>query len=122
LGTDLFSLRRTRSNLRSHSKMLPIDARMPLKMRRLLFVDEDSVSSQSFGELVRGWGYQVDVAASGKQALDSAARTQYAAIVTEAALPDMDSGELVLQLSRLEPAPLLIMTTQRTEVSSRVQW
>lgn len=93
---------------------------MPFKTRRVLFVDEDSVSCQSFAELVRGWGYLVDVAASGARALQLAATTQYAVVVTEATLPDMASSELILQLSQSEPAPLLIMTTQRTEVSSRV--
>ena len=93
---------------------------MPIRTRRVLFVDDDSASCQSFADLVRGWGYQVDVAASGARALELATRAQYCAVVTEATLPDSDSGELVLTLSRLEPAPLIVLTTQRTEVSSRV--
>ena len=89
-------------------------------MRRVLFVDDDSVSCQSFCDLVRGWGYHVDIAASGESALALARRSQYAAVVTEATLPDIGSSELVLQLAQLEPAPLIVMTTQRAEVTSRV--
>jgi len=93
---------------------------MPPLLRRLLFVDDDGGASQSFVKLARAWGCPVDVASSGSRALELASRTQYAVVVCEASLADMGGGELVLQLAKLVPAPLFIMTTQRAELSSRV--
>jgi len=85
-------------------------------MRRILFVDGDMNLAQGFSRLCRGWGYQVDIATTGGEALEFASHAQYAVVLTEASLQDMSGFQLVDQLSTAQPACLFMLTSQRAEL------
>ena len=84
---------------------------------RILFVDADMGLGQSFSKLARGWGYHVDVAASGQRALELAAHGEYALVLADASLSDIPSALLIEKLAESKPAPLFILTSQRAELS-----
>jgi diguanylate cyclase (GGDEF)-like protein len=86
--------------------------------RRLLFVDEDVALGQAFARLARSWGYQVDIAVTGRRALELARRGSYAVVLTETALPDTDGVRLVEEIVKDHPATVFILTTHRSEVSA----
>jgi diguanylate cyclase (GGDEF)-like protein len=87
-----------------------------ISTRRILFVDADAGHAQGFTKLVRGWGYQVDVASCGRAALTLASRHEYAVVVSEPSPPDLELGQLIDALSVKQPAPLFAVTTLRGEL------
>ncbi|HVT94587.1 MAG TPA: sigma-54 dependent transcriptional regulator [Bryobacteraceae bacterium] len=71
----------------------------------------DDEESQRFGlaAMVRAWGYQVETAADGQDALEKLAETAHDVVITDLMMPRMDGMELLRRLP--QPAPPVIMLT-----------
>ncbi|MFD8980578.1 response regulator [Streptomyces sp. NPDC059564] len=88
--------------------------------RRILVVDDDpTVSEVVTGYLVNA-GFQVDNAADGLQALESAARNHPDLVVLDLMLPGMDGIEVCRTLRRSRPSPHVIMLTARGDEEDRI--
>ena len=87
-------------------------------LRRVLFVDANGVLGQSFAELARTWGYQVDLALTARRALELSRRNAYAVVLTEAALPDLEGLSLVDKILVEHPATAFILMTDSAEVNT----
>ena len=88
-------------------------------MRVLVIEDEPdlrSVLSQSLREA----GYAVDAAEDGQEGLFKAIGTEYDAIVLDIMMPKMDGWEVLRQLRKKRPTPVLILTA-RDHVADRVK-
>ncbi len=73
------------------------------KTDHILLVDDDEVLTEFLGVLLRGKGYEVTVAKSGKGALRKLKDNFYAVILIDIKLPDIDGIELISKMPRAEP-------------------
>lgn len=81
--------------------------------QRILLVDDNRDLAQSMGELLTHMGYEVRVAFSGAEALDTARDMEPHAVILDIGLPDMDGCEVARQLRedpRFERTLLVAMT------------
>jgi CheY-like chemotaxis protein len=79
--------------------------------RRLLCVDDDSAFRQFYKNLLGSYGYEVTVAANGRQALKLFLSRKVDAVLTDLEMPEMTGTELAARLKRLCPElPVLLIS------------
>src|ERR1700755_811586 len=88
---------------------------------RLLFVDDDAPLAHAFAKLARGWGYEVDVASSGRRALELAQRADYAAILIDAShSSDIDPADVIGEIASGQRASVFVLTSRDPEQAARL--
>lgn len=82
----------------------------------ILLVEDNELNQQVAGEILKGWGASVDVAANGQVALDllfAAEAAHYALVLMDIEMPVMDGREATRRLreeGRFEDLPIIAMT------------
>ncbi len=79
--------------------------------KRVLIVDDEANQRSAVSRMVEKWGFQVETAADGQEALDKLAVFEPHAIVTDVMMPVMDGMELLRRLKDIPGAPPVIMLT-----------
>jgi len=80
-------------------------------MKRHLLVDDNVAFADNLAEILREGGADVAVAASGSEAIDLAARTQFDALVTDMRMPLMSGADLVHRIRRVDPGlPAIVVS------------
>jgi len=83
--------------------------------RRLLCVDDDSAFRQLYKNLLGSYGYDVTVAANGRQALKLFLTSKIDAVLTDFEMPEMTGGELATRLKRLRPElPVVLVSGSKS--------
>ncbi|MBF0134846.1 MAG: response regulator [Magnetococcales bacterium] len=80
---------------------------------RVLLVEDNSINQQVAGEILRMVGLQVDLAENGLEAVRKVARTEYAAVLMDIQMPEMDGYEATRQIrneARFATLPIIAMT------------
>jgi EAL domain-containing protein (putative c-di-GMP-specific phosphodiesterase class I)/PleD family two-component response regulator len=77
----------------------------------ILFIDDEPEARRAFARAMNTRGFDVDLADGAKQALEWAARREYALIATDLNMPDVNGLHLVEQLARLQPEASYILVT-----------
>jgi EAL domain-containing protein (putative c-di-GMP-specific phosphodiesterase class I)/PleD family two-component response regulator len=77
----------------------------------ILFVDDEPEARRAFARAMNARGFDVDLAEGAKQALERAARREYALIATDLNMPDVNGLHLVEQLTLLQPEASYILVT-----------
>ena len=79
--------------------------------RRLLCVDDDSAFRQFYKNLLGSNGYDVTVAANGRQALKLFLSGKIDAVLTDLEMPEMGGAELAARLKKMRPElPVLLIS------------
>jgi CheY-like chemotaxis protein len=79
--------------------------------RRLLCVDDDSAFRQFYKNLLGSYGYDVTVAASGRQALKVLLSHKVDVVLTDMEMPGMTGAELAIRLKKMRPElPVLLVS------------
>ncbi len=89
-------------------------------MTRVLVVDDESGLRQALGINLRARHYDVSLAASGTEALATAARELPDVVVLDLGLPDMDGNEVIAGLRGWTEAPIIVLSA-RTGQSDKVE-
>jgi DNA-binding response OmpR family regulator len=89
-------------------------------MRILLIEDEPGISSFLERGLASA-GYEVDVAAEGAVAVTKSFATEYALIILDLMLPDMDGLEVLQRVRHRKSNPPVLILTARQELDDRVK-
>lgn len=96
----------------SHSESLIIDAGLAsTKPLRIICVDDEADALENLKELLQLLGYEVDVAASGLQALRLAAEKVYDVALLDFRMPEMDGIELAGKLNTICPCMITMLVT-----------
>ena len=82
---------------------------------RVLVVDPAPANRRLLRGLLSAHGYQVDLAASGHEALEQVARCGPDLILLDLVLPDMNGLELCRELREWSPVPLIVVSSLTAE-------
>jgi two-component system KDP operon response regulator KdpE len=84
-------------------------------MTLVLVVDDEAPIRRALAVNLRARGYDIDVAATGEQALDLAARQHPDIVILDLGLPDMDGIEVVRGLRGWSNVPIIILSARGAE-------
>lgn len=84
-------------------------------MTRVLIVEDDASIRDITAMALRSAGHEVDVAASGREALEQIARAPVDVILLDIRMPLMDGAEFARRYRELAatPAPIIVLTAGR---------
>lgn len=88
---------------------------------KILIADDEPASRAGLQELLASWGYEVDVAADGQQALEKASELQPSLIIADLVMPKMDGITLLRTLKTEAVLPSLIILTGQGTIETAVQ-
>ncbi len=84
-------------------------------MARVLVVDDEEAIVRALSANLKARGYEVDLAATGEQGLDLAARRHPDAVILDLGLPGMDGLEVVRGLRGWTRIPIIILSARGGE-------
>jgi two-component system, OmpR family, KDP operon response regulator KdpE len=82
-----------------------------MRSDRVLVCDPSLQAQRALRMILREAGYEVLMTATGRDALDAAARVRPQAVILELALPDLDGIEACRRLRRRLEAPIVVLST-----------
>jgi DNA-binding NtrC family response regulator len=88
---------------------------------RILIVDDEPIVRQSLGSWFREESYLVDVAESGKEALDKLTRQDWDIFLLDIKMPGMDGLELQRRIKETHPSATIIIMTAYASVETAVE-
>jgi two-component system, OmpR family, KDP operon response regulator KdpE len=83
-------------------------------MTRVLVVDDDVALARALGINLKARGYEVAVAGSGTEALESLARTHPDVVVLDLGLPDLDGIEVLHGIRGWNDVPVVVLSARST--------
>ena len=82
---------------------------------RILLVDDEAAIQRAVGPLLRSRGYEVDVAATGAQALEMFAARSPGLIVLDLGLPDLEGTEVCRRIRAKSQVPIIVLSARGAE-------
>lgn len=79
--------------------------------KRILVIDDDKSILRTFTRILQKNGYEVDVAETGKEALEISRKKGYDLALIDIRLPDMDGTDLLIKMQKIMPNAIKIMIT-----------
>lgn len=89
-------------------------------MERILVVEDDCFFREVFQELLREEGYEVDVAASGAEALEKLFQKEYHVVVTDLVMHGISGLDLLSSVKQYDHAIEVILVTGHANVESAI--
>ena len=87
----------------------------------VLLVDDEKEFREVLCQRMEIWGFQVDTAADGKEALVKAAKKTYDAIILDLAMPEMDGIETLQRLLEIKSELQVIVLTGHATIQDGVK-
>ena len=84
---------------------------MSASKKTILVVDDDKSILRTFTRILQKSGYEIDVAETGKEAIEKAETRQYDLALVDIRLPDMDGTDLLAKLKKQLQHTVKIMIT-----------
>jgi two-component system KDP operon response regulator KdpE len=82
---------------------------------RILVVDDERQLLRAMSINLRARGYDVDLAETGAQALDRAAKLRPDVVILDLGLPDLDGTEVIAGLRGWSQVPIIVLSARHTE-------
>jgi DNA-binding NtrC family response regulator len=89
--------------------------------RNVLVVDDEKTVCNSCVKILTQEGYKVDVAMSGKEALNKAKGNRFDAVITDWKMPELDGIEIAQRIKKENPNTAVIMITGYPSVESSIK-
>ena len=87
---------------------------------RVLVVDDEESQRTALASMIALWGYTVETAADGQEALDKLANFDAHVVITDLMMPRMDGQELLRRLKAQPSGPLAIVLTAHGNLETAV--
>lgn len=84
---------------------------MSLSKKKIIVIDDDKSILRTFTRILQKVGYEIDVAETGKEAIEKVEGRQYDLALVDIRLPDMDGTELLAKLKKQFQNTVKIMIT-----------
>lgn len=81
-------------------------------------IDDEPIIHDVLGQLLQSEGYQVEVSASGEEALSKLPHQKFDLTLLDLLMPGMDGLEVLREIKRLEPEAVVIIITAYASVES----
>ena len=88
---------------------------------KVLVVDDEPTEREGLARMVGQWGYEVETASSGEEALELVETHRPAVVVTDLVLPEMDGLTLLQKLKETGRPPAVLLVTGHATVESAVE-
>jgi DNA-binding NtrC family response regulator len=88
---------------------------------RILVVEDDVHERQGLVDLLKAWGYQIESASDGEEALVKISAFNPAAVISDLRMPRMSGMELLKQLREAHPGLSVIMLTGQGTIEEAVE-
>jgi CheY-like chemotaxis protein len=85
--------------------------RMTSKTVRIMIVDDDQDLAESLADLLQVFGYEVDIATNGKDALQRAQAADFDITFMDVRMPVMNGVDSCLAIKRIKPQARIVMMT-----------
>jgi two-component system KDP operon response regulator KdpE len=82
---------------------------------RILLVDDETAIQRAVGPLLRSRGYEVDIAGTGKEALEMFAARTPALVVLDLGLPDLEGTEVCRRIRITSAVPIIVLSARGAE-------
>ena len=82
-----------------------------MSTKRILIVEDDEKSLNLLRELLTTNGYAVLATKNGKEALEAFQKEPFSIIITDLQMPVMDGKELIEELNKFTPKPIIFVET-----------
>jgi DNA-binding response OmpR family regulator len=93
---------------------------MAEERKRILIVDDDKNICDSLGLILGARGYEVDIAHTGKEAVEKSKKSTYSLAVLDIRLPDTSGTKLLKEMRDTKPRMVKIMLTGFPELQNAV--
>jgi DNA-binding NtrC family response regulator len=87
---------------------------------KILVVDDETVARRGLVSLLTGWGYDVDEAADGHEALEKAIKGLPSVVITDLVMPRLDGHALLKSLREEVPFAAVILLTGQGTIETAV--
>jgi DNA-binding NtrC family response regulator len=87
---------------------------------RVLIADDEEHARSGLAALVSGWGYEVEEATDGTEALARAGEFHPGVVIADVVMPGLDGMGLLKSLAEVEPAAAVILLTGHATVENAV--
>ncbi len=84
---------------------------MSISKKKIIVIDDDKSILRTFTRILQKVGYEIDVAETGKEAIEKVEGHQYDLALVDIRLPDMDGTELLARLKKQLQNTVKIMIT-----------
>jgi two-component system KDP operon response regulator KdpE len=81
----------------------------------ILLVDDEAAIQRTVGPLLRSRGYDVEIAATGRQALEMVAARTPALILLDLGLPDLEGTEVCRRVRARTQVPIIVLSARGAE-------
>jgi len=98
-----------------------VAARRDMRHGKVLVVDDEAAERDGLARLVGQWGYEVETAGSGEEALTLVESQHPAVVVTDLVLPEMDGLTLLEKLKETGRPPIVLLVTGQGTVETAVE-
>jgi DNA-binding NtrC family response regulator len=89
-------------------------------MKRILIADDDNAARAGLAELLSTWGYEVEEAIDGKDALERAPAFGPSVVIADLVMPGLDGLALLKPLAEVSPNAAVILLTGHATVETAV--
>ncbi|MCJ7766860.1 response regulator [Candidatus Bathyarchaeota archaeon] len=89
--------------------------------KNILVVDDDEAIAESFKAILQAEGFSVDIAKTGKEAIEKSNTTFYNLALLDIRLPDMEGTKLLTKLHEELPIMMKIMVTGYPSLENAVK-
>jgi DNA-binding NtrC family response regulator len=96
-------------------------SRRDQKNGKILVVDDEPAEREGLARLVGQWGYEVETASSGEEALSLIESQHPAVVLTDLVLPEMDGLTLLQKLKETGRPPVVLLVTGHGTVETAVE-
>ena len=79
--------------------------------KRVIVIDDDKSILRTFTRILQKNGYEIDVAETGKEAIDKSKKMRYDLALIDIRLPDMDGTDLLVKMQETMHDAIKIMIT-----------
>jgi YesN/AraC family two-component response regulator len=89
--------------------------------KSILVVDDEELSRKGLSTFLLKWGYEVDAARNGKEALELFKKKRYDLLITDIVMPDITGIELLKSIKAFTPETGVIIVTGYGKVDSYLE-